>query len=181
MKKTIITFLILAASVSVLPNTALAVWWNPFTWSIFVTQKPQNNPAASSTVVIAATSSVVAPTVISTTTQNSPSPEKSPVPSKKITPLLVAPITKPTTLGVSLQDQQIISTTVIEFVSAVHNKNPDRATSLVSDQSKTYFDSILNLAKSATKKRFALSGFFYGHVCCYGKTYGSIINFGNTG
>ncbi len=151
MKKIIPVLFTLAIVCAVFPLHASAIWWNPFTWEVFKTKSEVVLPSPSPVDVSKITDTPTSTSTIKTEVENvTPKSTSSPIAPIKNIPA-IAPTTPTQSSDISEMDRKAISGVVSEFVAAVHNKQASRANALVSAQSKSYFENVLNLARTARK------------------------------
>lgn len=143
MRKTFIsTLTCVVLIISIFPSSALAAWWNPFSWNIFQGAKVEVKTAASSPIAVATTTANAA-TSTSITIQK-------PAISKKV-PEAAPTVAVSAKAAISETDRAQIDRSVRSFLEAARSGNGSLTNAFVSTQSKAYFDKLLDLARTSKK------------------------------
>jgi len=88
-------FVVLAASIFIIPQIAFAAWWNPFSWGIFSLIFGHNTDVPAQTAAISTAD--IAAIVASTTSRQSPNPINKPPQIQSVAPVNPSPQPPPNT------------------------------------------------------------------------------------
>ncbi len=164
MKRTTLLFFVTAIiSIIIFPSSVFAVWWNPFTWKVFSDKNiklEQEVKILENKAIDTSTHNVIATTTVINETLTQPkiseSVKKSPLVQVTTSPITVQINNVET---ISPKDQADITSTIQKFLTSIQKKDAVVTSSFISNKSKSYFDTLLDTARTSPKKELLRKDF----------------------